>query len=147
MAEQAESSTEIQASPEEIMEVLADFDAYPEWADGIQKVEVRKKDSQSRPKEVYMEASSMGFGAKYTLSYTYKAKDGGLSWTSKDAEGAVKAIDGEYELEPVDDDRTKVTYRMSLELAVKVPGFMKKQGEKKIIGTALSGLKKRVESR
>jgi hypothetical protein len=36
---------------------------------------------------------------------------------------------------------------MTIEPAIKLPGFLKRQVEKTIVGTALGGLKKRVESR
>ena len=143
MAEQTSGSTTIQATPADVMAVLTDFDAYPAWA-GIKKVEVRKKDPKGRGSEVHMEVSQMGFEAKYTLAYSYR--DGGMSWTTKDASGAVKEIVGEYELEPEGAGTTTVTYHMSIEPAVKLPGFIKKQVEKQIVNTALSGLKKRVES-
>jgi carbon monoxide dehydrogenase subunit G len=145
MAEQTEGSTEIRAAPEDVMEVLTDFDSYPKWA-GIKKIEVRKKDSKGRGSEVSMEVSQMGFSAMYTLSYKYKAKGGGMSWTTKEASGALKDVKGEYDLEG-DGGRTKVTYRMSVEQAVPVPGFVKRQIEKMVVNTALGGLKKRVESR
>jgi ribosome-associated toxin RatA of RatAB toxin-antitoxin module len=145
MAEQTSGTTTIDATPADVMAVLTDFDAYPKWA-GIKKVEVKKKDSKGRGTEVHMEVSQMGFEAKYTLSYTYKAKDGGMSWTTKEASGAVKDIKGEYDLEPAGDAKAKVTYHMAIEPAVKLPGFIKKQVEKQIVNTALSGLKKRVES-
>jgi hypothetical protein len=87
----------------------------------------------------------MGFDAQYTLAYTYKAKNGGLSWTTKEASGAVKDITGAYDLEG-EGNRTTVTYEMSIEPAIKLPGFIKKQVEKQIVNTALGGLKKRVES-
>jgi len=145
MAEQTTGDTTIDAAPAEVMAVLSDFDAYPEWA-GIKKVEVQKRDSKGRGSEVHMEVSQMGFEAKYTLAYRYKANDAGMSWTTKDASGAVKDIVGEYDLEPAGSDATKVTYHMSIEPAVKLPGFIRKQVEKQIVGTALSGLKKRVES-
>jgi uncharacterized protein YndB with AHSA1/START domain len=145
MAELTEGSTEIKASPTDVMEVLTDFDAYPTWA-GIKKIEVKKKDSKGRGSEVYMEVAQMGVEAKYTLAYTYKAKDGGMSWTTREASGAVKDIEGEYDLEG-DGDTTKVTYRMALETAFKLPGFLKRQAEKQVVNTALGGLKKRVESR
>jgi carbon monoxide dehydrogenase subunit G len=145
MAERTEGSTEINASPGDVMEVLKDFESYPEWA-GIKKVEVKKKDSKGTPKEVYMEVSQMGMEAKYTLSYTYAAKDGGMSWTTSEASGALKDLQGEYVLEE-DGDGTKVTYKMAIEPAVKIPGFLKRQIEKQVVNTALGGLKKRVESR
>jgi ribosome-associated toxin RatA of RatAB toxin-antitoxin module len=146
MAEQTEGTTEIDASPSEVLDVITDFEAYPQWAQGVKKAEVTKSDSRGRPREVFMEVGQMGVGAKYTLTYTYKAGDGGLSWTSKEASGAVKAIEGEYVLEPFEKG-TKVTYRTSMELAISLPGLMKRQAERTIINTALGGLKKRVERR
>ena len=147
MAEQTEGDIEIQAAPEEVLEVITDFESYPDWAQGVKKVEVKKTDSQGRPSEVFMEVGQMGFNASYTLTYKYKANNGGLSWTSKDASGAVKSLKGEYDLEEVDEGSTHVTYRMTVEAGVKLPGMMRKQAEKMIVSTALGGLKKRVESR
>ena len=144
MAERTEGSTEIEASPEEVMEVLKDFEAYPDWA-GIKKVEVKEQGTDG-PKAVYMEVSQMGMEAKYTLSYTYAANNGGMSWTTAEASGALKDLQGEYKLEP-SGDATKVTYEMAIEPAVKIPGFIKRQIEKQVVNTALGGLKKRVESR
>ncbi len=146
MAEETEGSITINASPDQVMEVITDFNAYPKWTQGVKKTEIKKKDSKGRPAEVYMEAGSMGFNAKYTLRYSYKAKNSGLSWTSLEASGAVKSIKGEYALDG-DGDQTKVTYRTTMELGMSVPGFMKRQGERMIIDSALKGLKKRVESR
>jgi carbon monoxide dehydrogenase subunit G len=144
MAERTEGTTDIAATPSEVMAVITDFDSYPEWA-GVKSAEVLKSDSKGRPSEVAMSVSQMGFDAKYTLVYKYKAKDGGLSWTTKEASGAVKDIQGEYALEQ-SGDGTKVTYRLNLELGISLPGFLRRTAEKTVISTALDGLKKRVES-
>jgi carbon monoxide dehydrogenase subunit G len=145
MAERTEGTTDIAATPPEVMAVITDFDSYPEWA-GVKSAEVLKADSKGRPHEVAMSVSQMGFDAKYTLVYKYKAKDGGLSWTTKEASGAVKDIQGEYALEP-SGEGTKVTYRLNLELGISLPGFLRKTAEKTVISTALDGLKSRVEGR
>jgi carbon monoxide dehydrogenase subunit G len=145
MAERTEGTTEIAATPAKVLAAITDFDSYPEWA-GVKSAEVLKQDSKGRPQEVAMLVSQMGFDAKYTLVYKYAAKDGGLSWITKEASGAVKDIQGEYALEPVGDG-TKVTYRLNLELGISLPGFLRKTAEKTVISTALDGLKKRVESR
>jgi ribosome-associated toxin RatA of RatAB toxin-antitoxin module len=144
MAEQTSGSIDIGASPEEIMEVITDFDAYPEWA-GVKTTKILKKDSKGRPSEVAMEVSQMGFEAKYTLAYTYAAKNGGASWTTKEASGVLKDISGQYALEP-EGETTKVTYHLTLELGISLPGFMRRQAEKQVVNTALGGLKKQVES-
>jgi ribosome-associated toxin RatA of RatAB toxin-antitoxin module len=143
MAEETEGATEISASPAEIMAVITDFEAYPEWA-GVKTAEVTARDTQGRPFEVAMHVSQMGFEATYTLRYVYADGDGGVSWTTKEASGAIKDISGEYVLEPAG-QATKVTYRLALELGISLPGFLRKTAEKAVISTALGGLKKRVE--
>ena len=143
--EQAEGTKTVEASAANIMEVLVDFEAYPDWTD-VKKTEVVKTDKQGRPTEVFYEVSQFGITAKYTLTYKYTADDGGMTWTTKSVEeGPVKDIRGEYVLEELDADETEVTYRMSLELGTKLPGFIMKRGEQMIIRNALDGLKKRVE--
>jgi carbon monoxide dehydrogenase subunit G len=144
MAEQTQGDIEIEASPAEVMEVIIDYQAYPEWVSGVTKAEVLEKDSSGRPSEVAFEVSQMGVSAAYTLAYAYS--DTGVSWITKTASGAVKDIAGEYALEP-SHQGTKVTYRTTIETAIPLMGFMKRQAEKIIIETALGGLKKRVEGR
>ena len=146
MAEQTSGDIEIAASPADVMAVITDYQAYPEWATGVKKAEVTKRDAKGRPSEVAFEVSQMGVSATYALGYRYRAGDGGVSWTTKSASGAVKDITGEYVLDP-SEVGTKVTYRISIETAIPMIGFVKRQAEKAIVGTALGGLKKRVESR
>ena len=145
MAEKTEGSITIDASPAEVMRVINDYDAYPEWA-GMKTAEVLTEYEDGRPAEVKMSVSQMGFDATYTLEYEYEEDDGGVSWTTEEASGAVKDIQGEYVLEPLDGGSTKVTYRLQLTLGVSLPGFLKRQAEKQVVSTALGGLKKRVES-
>jgi ribosome-associated toxin RatA of RatAB toxin-antitoxin module len=143
--EQAEGTKTIEASAAEIMEVLADFEAYPEWTD-VKKTQVVKTNKEDRPTEVFYEVSQFGITAKYTLAYKYTANDGGMTWTTTSVdEGPIKNIEGEYVLEELHDDETEVTYRMTLDLKTKLPGIIMKRGEKMIIRNALDGLKKRVE--
>jgi carbon monoxide dehydrogenase subunit G len=143
MAERTEGDIEIEAAPAAVMEAITDFDAYPEWA-GVKSATIVARDAEGRPSEVSMEVSQMGFEASYTLRYEYAWQDAGVSWTTKEASGAIKDISGEYALEPVGSN-TKVTYRLELELGISLPGFLRKTAEKAVIGAALGGLKRRVE--
>jgi uncharacterized protein YndB with AHSA1/START domain len=145
MAEQTEGQIHIDAPPQAVLAVITDYEAYPDWVDGMKRAEVNARDAEGRPSEASFEVSQMGVGAKYTLAYTYGAKDAGVSWTTNAASGAVKDIKGEYRLEP-SDTGTTVTYRTTIEPAIPLMGFRKRQAEKMIIGMALEGLKKRVES-
>jgi hypothetical protein len=83
--------------------------------------------------------------ASYTLAYRYAPADGGMSWVSTEAHGAVSHISGEYLLSEVDDGETKVIYRLSVDIGILLPGFVRTQGEKRVIENALDGLKRRVE--
>jgi carbon monoxide dehydrogenase subunit G len=143
VAERTEGTTEIEARPIQIVEAIADFESYPEWADGIRSAEVLERDDQGRGIRVAFEFSAMGFTASYTLAYEYDEHR--VSWTTEEASGAVRDIEGEYELEPLNGD-TRVTYRLAVELGVSLPGFVKRRADRAAIRTALEGLKRRVEA-
>jgi ribosome-associated toxin RatA of RatAB toxin-antitoxin module len=144
MADRTEGSIEIEAAPEAIMAVIADFESYPEWVDGIRSAEILSRDDEGRGNEVAYEFSAMGFSASYTLRYGYESDDAGVRWTTKAASGAVKDIEGEYALDPLNGD-TEVTYRLAVETAVPLPGFVKRRADRRAMKTALEGLKRRVE--
>lgn len=141
--DRTEGQTEIAAAPADVLAVITDFDSYPEWA-SVESAEVQKTDARGRPVQVAFSFSQMGFEGSYTLVYRYASRDGGVSWTTKEAEGVVKDVQGEYVLARTEDG-TAVTYRLALELTISLPGFLRKTAEKTIISTALDGLKKRVE--
>jgi len=131
--EHAEGSIVIDAPLEDVMEVLEDYEAYPQWA-------------EVRTAEVAFEVDVPVLGkATYTLTYRYAPGDTGLSWVTKEARGAIRDIRGEYLLNEVPDSGTKVTYRLAVEIGVLVPGFVRTEGAKRVIENALERLKRRVE--
>lgn len=142
LAQRTEGTTEIEGTPQEIIEVIADFESYPEWVDGIRSAEIRERDGRGRGKTVAYEFAAMGFTASYTLAYEYG--EDRVTWTTVEASGALRDLSGEYELEPLDGD-TRVTYRLEVDLAVSLPGFLKRRADRTAIRTALEGLKRRVE--
>ena len=143
--EQAEGSIVIEAPLEDVMEVLEDYEAYPEWSE-VQSVYVRQRGEGWRGTEVAFEVDVPVLGkAAYTLAYVYAPGDTGLSWTTKEARGAIRDIRGEYLLNDLSENETKVTYRLAVELGVLVPGFLRTEGAKRVIENALERLKRRVE--
>ena len=145
MADKTEGSIDIGADPAAIMAVIEDYDAYPEWAGQIKKVDVRERDSEKRGKKVYYEVSQGPMKADYVLEYTYKPDNSGVSWTFVEGHG-LRDLQGDYTLEPKG-DKTHVTYKAKVDITIPMLGFIKRQMEKLVIDTALKGLKKRVESR
>ncbi len=143
--EHAEGSIEIEAPLEDVMEVIEAYEAYPEWAD-VQSAVVRARGEGGRAKEVTFQVEVPVLGkATYTLAYQYAPGHTGLSWTTKEAHGAIRDIRGEYLLRELDDDRTRVTYRLGVELGMLVPGFLRTEGARRVIENALEKLKRRVE--
>jgi carbon monoxide dehydrogenase subunit G len=143
--EHAEGSIEIEAPLEDVMEVLENYEAYPEWAE-VTTAEIRQQGEGGRATEVAYEVDIPVLGrAAYTLSYRYAPGDTGLSWVTKDARGAIRDIRGEYLLDEVGESTTRVTYRLAVEIGILVPVFVRTEGAKRVIENALERLKRRVE--
>jgi hypothetical protein len=68
MAEQTTSSIAIAAAPAEVMAVIADFDSYPEWAQGVKSADVVKPGTDGRAEEVHFELDASPIKDSYTLS-------------------------------------------------------------------------------
>ena len=142
MADQTSSSIMIAADPASVMAVISDFDAYPQWAQGVKKAEPVAGDSD-RPDQVYFELDASPIKDAYTLAYDWHG-DESVTWTLVESR-MLKAMDGAYELD-ARDGSTEVTYRLAVEISIPMIGMLRRKAEKVIIDTALKGLKKRVES-
>lgn len=145
MADQTQGSIHIDADKAAIMAVITDFASYPDWSGEIRVCEVRETGADGRATKVYLEVVAAIISAKYTLGYTYAPDNGGMSWTFVEG-GPIRDLQGSYELVS-DGAGTTVTYRVSIDPGIPIMGFLRRQGEKKVIDGALKGLKKRVESR
>ena len=143
MAEQTTSSIVVNATPEEVMAVIADFEAYPEWAQGMKRAEVVDAGSDGRAREVHFELEAAPIKDSYTLAYDWHG-DSAVRWNLVQGK-MLKAMEGAYELRP-SGSGTDVTYRLAVDLSIPMIGMLRRKAEKVIIDTALKGLKKRVES-
>ncbi|HTE67437.1 MAG TPA: SRPBCC family protein [Actinomycetes bacterium] len=144
MPEHAEGSAEVFATPAEVMEVVADFDAYPDWVGNLEEVDVLARDRRGRGTRVAFRLRTPVGDQAYTLAYRYQSRDAGISWTY--VEGTLEDLAGAYVLEPTGDGTTRVTYRLEVELGVPLPGLVKRQAARQIVRSALNDLKRRVES-
>jgi carbon monoxide dehydrogenase subunit G len=144
MANQTTSDIVIAADRAQVMGVIADFEAYPEWATGVKKCTVIGEGSKGRAEQVRFVLDASPIKDEYVLAYVWD-DDESVTWTL--AEGhMVKAMDGAYVLADLGDGTTRVTYRLAVDVAIPLIGMLKRKAEKVIIDTALKGLKKRVES-
>jgi ribosome-associated toxin RatA of RatAB toxin-antitoxin module len=143
MAEQTTSSIIIDATPAQVMAVIADFEAYPAWAQGMKRAEVVKEGPEGRAAEVHFELEATPIKDSYTLGYDWHG-DSAVRWSLVEGK-MLKAMEGAYELRP-SGSGTDVTYRLAVDLSIPMIGMLRRKAEKVIIDTALKGLKKRVES-
>ena len=144
MADRTESSILVEAPPAEVMDVIADFAAYPEWTGAVKQTEVRESASNGRAKTVWFDLDAGAIKDQYTLAYTWKANKE-VRWELVEAEQIVKAMDGAYLLADNGDGTTTVTYELVVDVKIPMLGMIKRKAEKVIIDTALKELKKRVE--
>lgn len=142
MAEQTTSSIVVDADPHAVMEVIGDFEAYPQWAKGVKSAEVRAE-TDGWADQVYFELDVAPIRDQYTLAYDWSGDDE-VTWALVEG-NVLTAMDGAYILRDLG-GTTEVTYRLALDLSIPLIGMIKRKGEKMIVDAALKGLKKRVES-
>jgi ribosome-associated toxin RatA of RatAB toxin-antitoxin module len=142
MADQSTQSIVIEAPAAEVMAVIADFGAYPQWVASAKKVEVVETGPDGRARRVHFVLDAGAVKDDYVLDYDWDG-DRKVSWTL--VEGQMqKRQEGSYTLTPRDGS-TEVTYAITIDLSIPMLGMIKRKAEKVILDTALKELKKRVE--
>jgi uncharacterized membrane protein len=130
----------IEATPDEIMDVLFDLESLPQWSSAHQKVEVLERDDQGRPSKSRQVVKIVGVSDEQVLAYS--VHDDGVSWTLVSAKQQ-RAQDARYTLSP-DGDSTRVRFELTVDPTVPIPGFLIRKGAKGLMHTATEGLRKRV---
>lgn len=138
----------VPASVEACFAVAVDLEAYPAWVQGITAVEVSERDARGWPLRARFEASAMGRRSAYALAYDLSEAPRQLGWTMVEGD-LTSRLEGNYLFEPsptaTDDEvATDVTYQLTVDLAVPLPGYVRRRAEDKIIEAALNRFKARV---
>jgi hypothetical protein len=133
----------IEASPEEILDVIADFEAMPEWSEPHQSAEILETGDDGRPSQVKMKVKTAGITDEQVVAYTWS--DNEVSWTLVSS-GQQKSQDGKYTLVPkgAKGEATLLKFEISLDPNVPLPGFVLKRAVKGTIDTATKALRERV---
>ncbi len=147
MADRTESSIVIAAVPGAVLDVIADFDSYPQWATGVKRTKVLSEEGDGWADRVEFTLDAGVLKDTYTLDYEWdvaRAGTGVVSWSLVKAT-VLKTMNGSYTLATEGSDATTVTYRLAVDLNIPMLGMLKRKAEKVIVDTALKELKKRVE--
>lgn len=97
----------IEASPEEVLDVIADVETAPQWSPQHQGVEVLGRDADGRPITVRLKLKTMGITDEQVVRYTWT--DNSASWTLLES-SLLKTQDAAYTLTP-EGDRTRCSSR------------------------------------
>lgn len=142
MADSTTSDITIEASAAEVMAVIADFEAYPQWTGAVKSAEVLSRFPDERAERVRYQLSAGVITDEYTLAYQWDGQTK-VSWSLVEGQ-VLRAMDGSYTLTETG-GRTHVRYELTVEVRIPMIGMIRRKAEKVIVDTALKELKKRVE--
>ena len=105
MAEKTKRSITIDAPAERVMEVIADFDAYPTWVSAAKTVEVVEHRPDGRAERVRFVLDAGIVKDTYVLRYKWASDNRAVSWELESGE-IQKAQSGSYVLTETPDGTT-----------------------------------------
>lgn len=142
MGQRVAAETVIGAAPEQVYAVIADLEAYPEWADDVVRTDVVEQDEAGLPKLVAFEVDARIALVHYVLEYQHDPPHR-VRWRLVEGE-MLSQLDGSYRLAP-SPDGTTVHYELEANLAMPLPSFIQRRAARVILETGLAGLRERVE--
>ncbi|MGV1036520.1 MAG: SRPBCC family protein [Candidatus Nanopelagicales bacterium] len=143
MADRTHGEISINAPASAIMDVIADLAQYPSWSEGVESTDVLEAFADGRPKVARFHFSSGPIKDTFVLRYEWNGTDSVSWWLN---EGTVlKKQEGTYSIIPNSDGSMLVSYDLTVELAIPMIGMIRQRAEKRIVKSALGGLKVRVE--
>ncbi|MET7402778.1 SRPBCC family protein [Dactylosporangium sp. NPDC005572] len=146
MADTSTQSIVIDAPPERVAAVIADFDRYPEWVGAVKSIEVVEEYEDGYASQVRFVLDSGPVTDEYTLKYEYAEDLSRIEWSLVAPSKMQKQQNGSYDIGANPDGTSTVTYSLAVELAIGMLGMFKRKAEKMIMDTALKELKRRVEA-
>jgi ribosome-associated toxin RatA of RatAB toxin-antitoxin module len=132
----------IEASKQEVLDVITDVESTPEWSSAHQKVEIVDTTDDGRPHQVKLKIKSAGITDDCVVEYT--CTDDVVSWSLVSSKQQ-KRQDASYTLTE-EGDKTRVKFDLTVEPAIPIPGFVMKRAIKGAMNDATDGLRKRVLS-
>ncbi len=143
MADEAHEQIVVGAPPDRCWAVATDFERYPEWAKDVKHAAVLERDEQGRGSRVEYRVAGLGRSIHYVLTYDYSDAPAAFSWELVEGD-VLRRLDGRYGFEE-EGPGTRVTYDLLVDVAIPLPGMIKRRAAGMIVGTALKELKKEAE--
>jgi coenzyme Q-binding protein COQ10 len=121
----AKTKLETFVSPDDLKDVILDFEKYPEFLPEIKKVEVKEKKKSSAIVTFHVAVSFGGFDVKTEYTSKYEIEDREIRWTLLSSPNLTKT-EGSWKLEETDDGETIAHYESEVETSLGVPPDVQK---------------------
>ncbi|BBZ31755.1 SRPBCC family protein [Mycolicibacterium confluentis] len=140
MAVRASREAVFDASPQAILDTLADMDALPSWSKLHRDVTVLDRHPDGRPHHVQATMRLMGVTDRELLEYHW-----GEDWVVWDAKDTFqqRGQHAEYNLTP-EGEMTRVRFDITVDPSAPVPRFLLKRAKSIVLDTAIDRLRSRV---
>lgn len=142
MSESVSQSITVRAPVQRIAGIVTDLARYPEWQPEVREVEILETDQEGRARQARFVVDARIFTATYVLAYTYQPD--AVSWRLVSSE-QLRQLDGAYRFDDQGDGTTVVSYELTVDPAVPVPGFLRRRAAERIVQSALGGVRRRAE--
>ncbi len=130
----------IEATPGEILDVIADVESAHTWSPQYQSAEVLDTYPDGRPKRVTMKVKAAGLTDEMEVEYSWGENTAGWKLINS---SQLKAQEATYTLTPAG-DATTVRFDLAVDPSIPLPGFLLKRTLKGAMETATDGLRKQV---
>jgi hypothetical protein len=137
------ADVDIRATPEAILDVLADLPHYPEWSAVHKRTHVDSRTADGRPERATMAVAAAGLTDEQTIDYHWHAD--GVDWDLVRS-GQQRGQHGLYSITDGTDGTAHVHYELRIDPAIPFPAIIVRAVMKKAVTAATQGLKNRVES-
>ena len=135
----AEKTLIMHAPAAKILEVLKEYESYPDFMDGVSNTTILSREGNTVKAEYDLNVIK-----KFQYILELEENETGLSW-SFDSGDIFKVNSGSWELEDLGDETTEVTYKIEVEIKIKMMGTG--MITKKLVNTSLPSLMRSVEKR
>ena len=128
------------ASPEAILDALAEIDEVPSWSNLHREIEVLDRHPDGRPHHVKTTVKIMGVTDKELLEYHWG--DDWMAWDATDT-FQQRGQHAEYNLTR-EGDKTRVRFDIIVDLVAPIPEFLLRRARKLVLDVAIDRLRTRV---
>ncbi|MFT3661017.1 MAG: SRPBCC family protein [Gordonia sp. (in: high G+C Gram-positive bacteria)] len=144
MAVSVSNEFDINAPASVVMEVLRDIPSLPDWSSAHSSAEVLTTHDDGTPDRVRIAVGMLGINDTQELAYTWTENT--CSWTLLES-SQLSEQRGTYTVTSTGADSAHVVFELTVDLKIKLPGFLVKKGQNAAADTAKKGLTAEAEKR